>query len=117
MNTLRNLLIGIISLVISGCAYQSTDGVTRKILPVELGFVAKAAIVSGEAEQRVGIGKNAVTEIANANTGFNRARARVGVAEAQNKMNTVWYSGPHQLPTSLNFTSQEVDKALEVKKR
>ena len=117
MNALRNFLIGVAILTITGCAYQNTDGVTRKIFPVELGFVARAAIASGETEQRVGVGKDAVAEIANANTGFNEARAQVGIAEAQNKMNTFWYSGPQQAPTSLNFTSQEVDKALEMKKR
>jgi len=101
----------------SGCGYQNTDGVTRKLLPVEFGIYTKAALASGETEQRIGIGKNAVTAVANADTGFNEARARVGIAEAQNKMNSVSFSGPQQSDANLTLnTSQKVQKAFEARK-
>jgi len=108
------VLVGILN---SGCGYQNTDGVTRKLLPVEFGIYTKAALAAGETEQRIGIGKNAVTAVANADTGFNEARARVGIAEAQNKINSVSFSGPQQSDANLTLsTSQKVQKAFEARK-
>lgn len=105
------------SLMVSGCAYQNTDGVTRKVLPLEVGFVARLALASGETEQRVGVGKNAVGEVMAANTGFNETRKAVGVAEANNKDNFLAFAGPQQSATNLSLTTeQRVLDALAMKK-
>ena len=102
---------------LGGCvASQRTTGKGHKWLPFEIGFHIGGALAEGESETKVGLGKESVPEVMRADSGFNLAWAEAAVAESENQIQTVTYSGPPQTNPNLNYSSSAVQGALEMEK-
>ena len=129
MDTYRNsviskvvvlMIVGFVGcVVLNGCAYQRTTGENHESIHVAGRVEGSGSLGSGSSETKVGIGKDAVEKVMNADNDFNDSWEKVGVAEAENKIQGVQYFGPQQTNPSLSYDSSDSsasEKALSMEK-